>query len=49
MSCKVIFTDTAKSDLLEIARGIAELSKGKALPVPYSFHTAPGWPLRVSR
>ena len=35
MSCKVILTDTAKSDLLEIARGIAELSKDKALAVRF--------------
>lgn len=35
MSCKVIFADTAKSDLLEIARGIAELSKDKALAVRF--------------
>lgn len=35
MSCKVIFTDTAKSDLLEIARSIAELSKDKALAVRF--------------
>ena len=35
MSCKVIFTDTAKSDLLEIARGIAELSKDKALALRF--------------
>ena len=35
MNCKVILTDTAKSDLLEIARGIAELSKDKALAVRF--------------
>ncbi len=35
MSCKVILTDTAKSDLLEIARGVAALSKDKALAVRF--------------
>lgn len=35
MSCKVVFTDTAKDDLLEIARGIAELSKDKNLAIRF--------------
>lgn len=35
MSCKVIFTDTAKSDLLDIARSLAEISKDKALAVRF--------------
>ena len=35
MSCNVIFTDTAKSDLLEIARGIGALSKDKTLAVRF--------------
>ena len=35
MSCKVVFTDTAKGDLLEIARGIAELSKDKNLAIRF--------------
>ena len=35
MSCKVIFTDTAKSDLLDIARSLAELSKDKALAIRF--------------
>ena len=35
MSCKVIFTDTARSDLLDIARSLAENSKDKALAVRF--------------
>ena len=35
MSCKVIFTDTAKSDLLDIARSLAEISKDKAFAVRF--------------
>ena len=35
MSCKVIFTDTARSDLLNIARSLAENSKDKALAVRF--------------
>lgn len=35
MSCKVSFTDTAKSDLLDIARSLAEISKDKALAVRF--------------
>lgn len=35
MSCKVIFTDTARSDLLDIARILAENSKDKALAVRF--------------
>lgn len=35
MSCKVIFTDTAKSDLLDIVRSLAEISKDKALAVRF--------------
>ena len=36
MSCKVIFTDTAKSDLLDVARSLAEISKDKAFAVRLS-------------
>lgn len=35
MSCKVIFTDTAKSDLLDVARSLAEISKDKAFAVRF--------------
>ena len=35
MSCKVIFTDTAKSDLLDIAHSLAEISKDKAFAVRF--------------
>ncbi len=35
MSCKVIFTDTARSDLLDIARSLAEISKDKAFAVRF--------------
>ena len=35
MSCKVIFTDTARSDLLDIARSLAENSEDKALAVRF--------------
>ena len=35
MSCKVIFTDTARSDLLDIARSLVENSKDKALAVRF--------------
>ena len=35
MSCKVVFTDTAKDDLLEIACGIAELSMDKNLAIRF--------------
>ena len=35
MSCKVIFTDTDRSDLLDIARSLVENSKDKALAVRF--------------
>ena len=35
MSCQIIFTDTAKSDLRDIALYIAELSKDKNLAIRF--------------
>lgn len=35
MSCQIIFTDTAKTDLREIATYIAELSKDKNLAISF--------------
>ena len=35
MSCQIVFTDTAKSDLREIAFNLAELSKDKKLAIRY--------------
>lgn len=35
MSCNVIFTDTAKSDLLDIARSLAERTKDKTLAIRF--------------
>ena len=35
MSCQIVFTDTAKSDLREIALSLAELTKDKALAVRF--------------
>ena len=35
MSCQVVFTDTAKSDLRDIALYLAELSKDKNLAIRY--------------
>ena len=35
MSCQIVFTDTAKSDLREIAISIAELAKDKNIAIRY--------------
>ena len=35
MSCQIVFTDTAKSDLREIAISIAELAKDKIIAIRY--------------
>lgn len=35
MSCQIVFTDTAKSDLREIAFNLVELSKDKKLAIRY--------------
>ena len=35
MSCQLVFTDTAKSDLREIAISIAELAKDKNIAIRY--------------
>lgn len=35
MSCKIVFTDTAKSDLRDIAFYLADLSKDKALAIRF--------------
>lgn len=35
MSCSIVFTDTAKSDLREIALRLADLAKDKALAIRF--------------
>lgn len=35
MNCKIVFTDTAKSDLREIAFNLAELTKDKKLAIRF--------------
>ena len=35
MSCQIVFTDTTKSDLREIAISIAELAKDKNIAIRY--------------
>ena len=35
MSCQIVFTDTAKSDLREISISIAELAKDKNIAIRY--------------